>query len=218
MLHPVGHRPLGEQGRPAPADVFEHGGRAHDVQVRVLLTGERCGGQVFRRGAGSDGVGGVGTQPGHRRGDGRRQIIGDRDRRNGIAELGADRADRLPVVRAHTREAVEPFVDRRRIGHDPAEGVRRHAEAGRYPDARHPGELAEVRPLAADDADVVPAQPVEPDHVAAHPSTCPPRPLRSASSPPSIVPAVEPEGTCIVTTAWALAASPPPGSTLGPGG
>ena len=95
----VGHGPLGEQRGPAPADVLEDRGRPHDVQVRVLLAREGGRRQVLRRRARSDGVGGLLAETGERAGDRRRQIVGDGDPFEGPADLRAERADRLPVVR-----------------------------------------------------------------------------------------------------------------------
>ena len=60
----------------------------------------------------------------------------------------------VPVVRVQARQPIEPIVDRRRLRHDPPEGVRRHAEAGRHADAFDPRELPQVRALAADDRDL----------------------------------------------------------------
>ena len=137
----VGHGPLGEQRGPAPADVLEDRRRPHDVQVRVLLAGEGGRRQVLRRRAGSDGVGGLLAEPGERAGDRRRQIVRDGDPFDGPADLRAERADRLPVVRVQARQPIEPIVDRRRFRHDPPEGVRRHAEASRHADAFDPREL-----------------------------------------------------------------------------
>ena len=57
------------------------------------------------------------------------------------ADLRAERADRLPVVRVQARQPIEPIVDRRRFRHDPPEGVRRHAEASRHADAFDPRQL-----------------------------------------------------------------------------
>ena len=150
----VGHGPLGEQRRPAPADVLEDRRRPHDVQVRVLLAGEGGRRQVLCRRAGSDGVGGLLAEPGERAGDRRRQIVRDGDPFDGPADLRAERADRLPVVRVQARQLIEPIVDRRRFRHDPPEGVRRHAEAGRHADAFDPRQPAQVRALAADDRDL----------------------------------------------------------------
>ena len=150
----VGHGPLGEQRGPAPADVLEDRRRPHDVQVRVLLAGEGGRRQVLRRRAGSDGVGGLLAEPGERAGDRRRQIVGDGDPFDGPADLRAERADRLPVVRVQARQPIEPIVDRRRFRHDPPEGVRRHAEASRHADAFDPRKLPQVRALAANDRDL----------------------------------------------------------------
>ena len=150
----VGHGPLGEQRGPAPADVLEDRGRPHDVQVRVLLAGEGGRRQVLRRRARADGVGGLLAEPGERAGDRRRQIVGDGDPFEGPADLRAERADRLAVVRVQARQPIEPIVDRRRFPDDPPEGVRRHAEARRHADAFDARELPQVRALAADDRDL----------------------------------------------------------------
>ena len=107
----VGHGPLGEERGPAPADVLEDRRRPHDVQVRVLLAREGGRRQVLGRRARSDGVGGVLAEPRERAGDRRRQIVGDGDPFDGPADLRAERADRLPVVRLQARQPIEPFVD-----------------------------------------------------------------------------------------------------------
>ncbi len=150
----VGHGPLGEQRGPAPADVLEDRRRPHDVQVRVLLAGEGGRRQVLCRRAGPDGVGGLLAEPGERAGDRRREIARDGDPFDGPADLRAERADRLPVVRVHARQLIEPIVDRRRFRHDPPEGVRRHTKAPRHADAFDPRQPAQVRALAADDRDL----------------------------------------------------------------
>ncbi len=162
----VGHGPLGEQRGPAPADVLEDRRRPHDVQVRVLLARERGRRQVLRRRAGSDGVGGLLAEPGERAGDRRRQIVRDGDPFDGPADLRAERADRLPVVRVQARQPIEPIVDRRRFRHDPPERVRRHAEASRHADAVDPRQLPQVRALAADDRDLRLVDLLETQHVA----------------------------------------------------
>ena len=46
------------------------------------------------------------------------------------------------------RQPIEPIVDRRRLGQDAPEGVRRHAETGRHADAVDPRQLPQVRALA----------------------------------------------------------------------
>ena len=150
---PVGHGPLGEQRGPAPADVPEDGRRPHDVQVRVLLAGEGGRRQVLCRRAGPDGAGGLLAELGERAGDRRRQVARDGDPFDGPADLRAERADRLPVVRVQPRQLTEPVVDRRRLRHDPPEGARRHAKATRHPDALDPRQPAQVRALAANDRD-----------------------------------------------------------------
>ena len=164
----VGHGPLGEQRGPAPADVLEDRGRPHDVQVRVLLAGERGRRQVLRRRARPDGVGGLLAETGECAGDRRRQIVGDGDPLEGPADLRAERADPLPVVRVQARQPIEAIVDRRGFPHDPPERVRRHAEAGRHADALDPRELPQVRALAAGDRDLRRVDLFETQHVAAH--------------------------------------------------
>ena len=167
---PVGHRPLGEQRGPAPADVREDLGRADDVQVGVLLSGEGGRRQVLRRRAGSDGVGRLAAKPVDRAGDRRRQVVGDDDPLDDPADLGAERGDHLPVVGVQPRQPAERLIDqRRRRGHDPPERVRRHAEASRNANALDPPELAQVRALAPDKralrlVDLVEAQHVSVGH------------------------------------------------------
>ncbi len=150
----VGHGPLGEQRRPAPADVLEDRRRTHDVQVGVLLAGEGGRRQVLCSRAGSHGVGGVLAELGERAGDRRRQIVRDGDPFDGPADLRAERADHLPVIRVQARQLIEPIVDRRRFRHDPPEGVRCHAEPSRHADAFDPRQPAQVRGLAANDRDL----------------------------------------------------------------
>ena len=161
----VGDRPLGEQRRPAPPDVLEDRRHAHDVEVRVLLARERRGRQVLRGRAGAHRVGGVLAEPGERGADRRHEVVGQRDLLDHPAGLGADRADRLPVVRSQTSQAFEHTVQRRRRGHDLPERVRRHAEARRHPYAVDPRQLPQVGPLPPDLGDLRLFDLVEPHHV-----------------------------------------------------
>ncbi len=64
VLQAVRHGPIGEERRPAPADVLEDCRRAGDIQVRVVLARKRCCRQVLRRRARSHCVGGVVAEPG----------------------------------------------------------------------------------------------------------------------------------------------------------
>ena len=179
----VGHGPLGEERGPAPADVASDRRRAHDVQVRVLLAREGGRRQVLRGRAGSDGVAGLLAEPGERAGDRLRQLVRDGDPLEGLANLHAERADQLPVVRPQARQPIEPFVDRRRFRHDPLEGVRRHAKAGRHTNAFDPRELPQVRALATNDRDLRPVDLLEAQHVAAHPLTSSREPLLANAYP-----------------------------------
>ena len=165
----VGDGPFGEERGPAAADVPKDRRRPDDVQVRVLLAREGGRRQVLGRGTGADGVGGLLAERGERPGDRGRQIVGDGERFDGPADLRAERADRLPVVRLQARQPIEPIVDRRRLRHDPPEGVRRHAEPGRHADAVDPGQLSQVRALAADERDLRRVDLLEPHHVSGHP-------------------------------------------------
>ena len=165
----IGHGPLGEERGPAPAHVLEYRGRPDDVQVRVLLAREGGGRQVLRRRTGSNGVGGLLAESGELAGDRRRQIVGDGDPFQGPADLRAERADRLPVVRLQARQLIQPIVHRRRFRHDPLEGVCRHAEASWHAEAFDPRKLPQVRALAANHRDLRVVNLLEPQHVAAHP-------------------------------------------------
>ncbi len=153
VVPPVGDGPLGEQRGPAPADVPEDLRRAHDVQIAVLLAGEGGRRQVLRRGAGADGVGVVRAEPGEGARDRLRDVVRDGGRLDGTADLRAERTEPFPVVRVRAGQPVEQAVERRRPLHDPPEGVRRHAEAGRHADAVEPRQRAQVRALAADERD-----------------------------------------------------------------
>ena len=137
----VGHGPLGEQRCPAPADVLEDRPRPHDVQVGVLLACEGCRRRVLCRRARSDGVGGLLAEPAERARDRRRKIVGHGDPFEDPAGLGAQRADRLPVIRVEARQPIKPIIDRRRLRHDPPECIRRHTEASRYANALDPRKL-----------------------------------------------------------------------------
>ena len=77
-----------------------------------------------------------------------------------------ERVDRLPIFRVQARQLIEPIVDRRRFGHDPPEGIRRHAEAGRHADPLDPRELPQVRSLAANDRNLRSVDLLETQHVA----------------------------------------------------
>ena len=139
----IGHGPLGEQRRPAPADVLEDRRRPHDVQVGVLLAGEGGRRQVLRRRAGPDGVGGLLAERGERARDRRCEVVGDGDPLDGPADLRAERPDRRPVVglRAATAGRADPRstgapprrAGRRRSSRRsrPARGCRRSATAHR---------------------------------------------------------------------------------------
>jgi hypothetical protein len=121
--------------------------------------------QVLSRRAGSHGVGSVLAELRERAGDRRRQVVGDGDPFEDPADLRAESADRLTVVRIQERQPIEPIVDRPRCRHDPPEGVRRHAKTGRHGDAFNPRKLPQVRTLAANDRDLRPIDLVETQHV-----------------------------------------------------
>src|SRR5262249_19112065 len=105
-----------------------------------------------------------GERPGNRR----RQLVGDGGLLEDPADLGALRADRLPLVRPQARELIEPIVDRLSFRHDPLEGVCRHAKASWHVDAFDPPECPQVHALAANDRDLPLVDLLEAHHVAAH--------------------------------------------------
>ncbi len=96
MLQPVGHRPLGEERRPAPADVPQVRRLTHDVQVRVMLTREGGRRQVLARRARPDGVGGALAQPDQLGRDRSSQVRGDGDPLDGLVDLSAERPESRP--------------------------------------------------------------------------------------------------------------------------
>ena len=162
----VGHGPLGEQRGPAPADVLEDRRRPHDVEVRVVLSGEGGRRQVLRSRAGSHGAGDVPTELRERPVDVRRHSVRDGDPFEGTADLRAERTDRFPVVQVQARQLIEPIVDRRCLRHHPAKRGGRHAEAGRHANAFDPGQLTQLGALAADKRNLRLVDLLETQHVA----------------------------------------------------
>ena len=170
--HAVGHGPFAEERSPAPAHVQQDRRRTHDVQVRVVLARERCRREILCRRARSDCVGALIAQPDEGSGNWPRQIAGNDDPFDGPTDLRAQRADRLPVVRAQARETVELIIDQGLFSDNPPEGIRRDAEAGRHADALDPEELPKVRSLATNDRDLAPVDLLQIQHVAAHGVHC----------------------------------------------
>jgi hypothetical protein len=145
--------------------VLQDRGRAHDVEVRVLLAREGSRRLILCRRAGSHGVGGPLAQLRESTGDRRREIVRDGDPFDGPADLRTERADRLPVIRVHARQLIQAILDRRYFRHDPSVRVRRHAEAGRDAYALDPGQLPELRALAANERDLRRVDRVQIPHV-----------------------------------------------------
>jgi hypothetical protein len=141
---------------------------ADDVEIGVLLAGERSRRQILRGRAGADRIGRVLVELGECSGDCCRQIVGDSDRFEDRASLCAERANRLPVVRLQVRQPIKLIVDRWRLRDDPAEGVRGDAEARRHADVFDPQEFAKVRALTANDCDLRLIDLLKTQHVAAH--------------------------------------------------
>jgi hypothetical protein len=106
------------------------------------------------------------AKPGDRAGDRRRQVARDGDPLESPADLRAERADRPPVAGVQARQPIEPIVDPRHRGHDPPEGVRRHAKPGRHANAFDPRKLPQVRALAANERDLGLVDLFETQHVA----------------------------------------------------
>ena len=93
--------------------------------------------------------------------DGRRQVVGDGERFERLAELRAERADGLPVLRPQARQPLQPAVEGWRSRQDAPEGLRRDAEARRHAHALEPRERPQVRALPADERDLRPVDLVE---------------------------------------------------------
>jgi hypothetical protein len=103
---------------------------------------EGCRPRVLCRRARSDRVGGSLAEPGERARDRRRKIVGHSDPFDGPADLRAECADRLSVIRVQARQPIKPIVDRRRFRDDPPEGIRSHAKSSRHANAFDPRKLA----------------------------------------------------------------------------
>ena len=186
----VGHGPLGEQGGPTPADVDEDRRRSHDVQVRVLLAGEGGRREVLCRRAGPDRVGRVLAELrtterviASARSSG--MAISSIVRR--ISALSVPIASPSSGLRRDSRSIRSSTYGRFR--HDPPEGLRRHAEAGRHADAFDPRELPQVRALATNDCDLRPVDLLETPARRFPSAHLPLQTLRVCLVPPSIVPA-----------------------------
>src|SRR5689334_20412683 len=95
-----------------------------------------------------------------------RQVVGDRDPFERVANLGAKGVDRRSVVRLHTRQPIEQIIERPRFHEDPAVGVGRHAIANRHLDAHNSRELAESCSLSADELDLRPVDLTKVSHIA----------------------------------------------------
>jgi hypothetical protein len=95
---PVDDGAVGEQRRPAAADVVEDGVGADDVEVAVVLAGERRRGEVFGCRTRANGERNPITEPMHGGSDRRLDLVWDVDVCDVVANLSAYRADRRPVV------------------------------------------------------------------------------------------------------------------------
>jgi hypothetical protein len=88
-LPAVGDRAVGEEGRPAPADVPQHGLDPGHVQVGVLLSRERRRGQVLRGGTGAHRVRALLAKAGEVAADRVRRGGRDGRRLDGVPDPGA---------------------------------------------------------------------------------------------------------------------------------
>ena len=163
----VGHGPLGEQGGPAPADVL--GGSPPALR----RSGTCPAGRRRRPSASPPPSRWIGRRRQLARRAGRPTRVIAAARSSGMAI--ASRARRISALSVRiasrssglqARQPIEPLVDRRRVRHDPPEGVRRHAEAGRHADAFDPRKLPQVRALAANERDLRLVDLLETQHVA----------------------------------------------------
>ncbi|MNS59869.1 hypothetical protein D3C72_928420 [compost metagenome] len=168
MLDAVGDRPLGEQRRPAPADVRQNRIFSDDVQVRVLLAREGRRRQILRRGAGPHGVGLGGSELRERLGDRLPDVPRHRGPFDDPPNLGAQLTNPGAVTDPETRQLIEQAADGRQFRHDPLERIRRHAKAVRHPDAVDAGQFSQVRAFAAHDLDGRLGDVLETEYVSAH--------------------------------------------------
>ena len=221
-LQAIGHGPLGEQRRPAPADVLEDRRRPHHVQVRVLLACERGRRQVLCRRAGSDGW---------RRRSARRAgraRAGDRRR-----EIGREWRSLRWSRRISARSACgsPPGWPGLGVGATAGRAVRRSRalspmmrkasvvtqSVDRPP--LDPRKLPEVRALAANDCDLRLVDLLEIQQ-RRYLVGLPPAPSASSISRTARCRADRPRlgSEASVSTPGVLAARPPPGCTTGSGG
>ena len=163
--HAVGHCPLGEQRRPAPADVLEDGGKPHDVEVRVVLPGEGSRREVLCGRARSHRVRGRPGEPKHRVRDHTGHVVGHADLFDPATDLRCQRSQSFPVLRLEVLQLVELHVDRRHVGRDPPIGGRRDAEADGHANAVDAGQLRQLGCLAADGGHRCPLDVVQRHHV-----------------------------------------------------
>jgi hypothetical protein len=142
----VGHRPSGPERGPAPPDGLDHGVRADDVEVGILLAGEAGERQILGRGRGPDRHGGEVAHRGVGRAHSRVHLGRDGRGHDHLPRAPRQIAQRLRCLGAH---AVEMRCQRLQLLR------RRHlvCHGGKAEPARHgkpcSGELSEVQGLAA---------------------------------------------------------------------
>jgi len=102
---------LGEERGPTAADVPQNRGCADDVQVGVVLAGERCPGQVLGRCAGPDRPGGGLTARGNEPRDRLTQPRGELRGFDLLADGCTECAQRVPVIRVAAGQFVDPLAE-----------------------------------------------------------------------------------------------------------
>src|SRR5262249_39398602 len=107
----VGDGRVGEERRPAPPHGREQRLLAPDVEVGVLLPGERGGGEVLGRGAGANRVGVLRAELPPGREDGGPDAGGYGQRLQGLTDAGSEGTDRPQVLVRHPVERVQHRVE-----------------------------------------------------------------------------------------------------------
>ncbi len=174
LVHAVGDGAVVVQRGEHVLDLVEHVVDAADVQVGLLLAGERGVGEVFGGGRRTHRERGLGAfalrHAGIELADFLFQARLERCGRDPVADLGAGLGQGLDVVDVQGLQALRDALGQVVVGKEVAEGERGGGKAARNPDAgfRQLGDhLPQRRILAADDFHVSHAQLLERQHIGA---------------------------------------------------
>ena len=154
QLLSVRDRAVGEQRRPAPADVLQQRIPAGDVQVGVLLPRERCCRQILGSRAGTHGKGQFFAQAGEMAAD----LVGDADRDraglNDLPDLRTHPPTNVGFLRAGVGQPVQQGDNVLVASHGLCVGVRGDAETLGHSHSGDPGQFTQIGALAAGECEL----------------------------------------------------------------